>query len=147
MTGWHILLGGVALLAVAAALYGLDRLGLWLEDRGWLYYRRKKPASSPLGMWVGMQQLLEPGVKHVREVGPAAREEYRQARKQRLASGLLACLEADPVRPEQVRLYLAAAQEAGWDYEPFYAEAVRQHLAARPERAAGVPPLDDVRPD
>jgi hypothetical protein len=147
MTAWHILFGGLALLLVAAALYSLDRLGLWLEERGWLYYRRKKPSSSPHSMWVAMQQFLEPGVKHVREVGQEPKEEDREAGRQRLASGLLACLEADPVKPEQVRLYLAAARNAGWDYELLYAEAVRRHLSARPERAARMPPPEDVMPD
>ena len=143
---WHCLIGLLALLAVAAALFGLDRLGRWLEDRGWLYYRRKRPSSSPLSMWVAMQQFVEPGVKHVCEVGQEPKDEERQDRKQRLTSGLLACLEADPVNAEQVRLYLAAARNAGWDCEPFYAEAVRHHLAARPERAALMPRPEDVMP-
>ena len=147
MSGWHLLLGGVILLMIAAALHGLDRLGLWLEDRGWLYYRRRRPSSSPLSMWVAMQQYMEPGVKHVREVGQESKEEDHEASKQRLVSGLLACLEADPVNPEQIRLYLAAIQEAGWDHEQFYADAVRVHLSARPERAAQVPRLEDVMPD
>jgi hypothetical protein len=98
-------------------------------------------------MWVAMQQFMEPGVKHVREVGQESKGEDREAGKQRLVSGLLACLEADAINPEQVRLYLAAAQKAGWDCEQFYAEAVRHHLSARPERAAQMPPLEGVRPD
>jgi len=147
MSGWHLLLGGVALVGIAAALYGLNRLGLWLEDRGWLYYRRRRPSSSPLSMWVAMQQYMEPGVKHVREAGQESKEEDHQASKERLVSGLLACLEADPVNPEHVRLYLAAAQEASWDCEQLYADAVRVHLAARPERSAQMPTLEDVMPD
>ena len=39
---------------LVAALYGLDRLALWLEDRGWLYYRRKKPECSPASCLVAM---------------------------------------------------------------------------------------------
>ena len=146
MTGWHLLLGGLALTGVAAAVYLLDRLGLWLEYRGWLYYRRKKPGSSPLSMWVAMQQFMEPGFKHVREVGQDHRQDEGES-GQRLLSGLLACLEATPVNAEQVRLYLAAAQKAGWDCEQFYAEAVRAHLSARPERAPHMPSLEDVMPD
>ena len=93
MTGWHLLLGGLALTGVAAAVYLLDRLGLWLEDRGWLYYRRKRPSSSPLSMWVAMQQFMEPGFQHVREVGQEPKEDEGVS-GQRLLSGLLACLEA-----------------------------------------------------
>ena len=146
MTWSHLLLGGLALTGVAAAVYLLDRLGLWLEDRGWLYYRRKKPGSSPLSMWVAMQQFMEPGFQHVREVGQERKDE-EEASPQRLLSGLLACLEATPVNLEQVRVYLASARNAGWDCERFYAEAVRAHLKGRPERAAHMPPFEDVRPD
>jgi hypothetical protein len=146
MTGWHLLLGGLVLAGIAAAVYLLHRLALWLEDRGWLYYRRKKPSSSPLSMWVAMQKFMEPGFKHVREVGQELKEDEGVS-GQRLLSGLLALLEATPVNPEQVRLYLASARNAGWDCERFYAEAVRAHLKGRPERAAHMPPFEDVRPD
>jgi hypothetical protein len=144
MTGWHVLLGGFAILGIALALYGLDRLGLWLEDRGWLYYRRKKPTSSPASMWVALQQVIEPGMKHVREVGQERKE--RDERKQRIWTGLLACLDADQINPEEVRMYLTAAQQVGWDYKEFYAEAVRALTSLRPERAALIPQLEDVAP-
>jgi hypothetical protein len=39
-------------IGLVAAFVSLDRLCLWLEDRGWLYYRRKKPTSSPMSAWV-----------------------------------------------------------------------------------------------
>ena len=38
MTDWLPSLAWLAL--AAAALYGLHRLGQWLDDRGWLYYRK-----------------------------------------------------------------------------------------------------------
>jgi len=53
---------------VAAALYGLHRLALWLEARGLLYYRNKKSESGAAGSFVALQQFLEPQVKHVRHV-------------------------------------------------------------------------------
>jgi hypothetical protein len=87
----------------------------WLEDRGYLYYRRKKPEGSPAAMWVGLQQFIEPGVRH-----------------------------ETAVKAEQVRLYLAAAQQAGLDWTEMYAEAVRRHLSAHPERATVMPPREDV---
>ena len=87
MTWSHLLLGGSILAGVAVAVGLLDRLGLWL------YYRRKKPSSSPLGMWVAMQQFMEPGFKHVREVGQEPKDDEGVS-GQRLLSGLLACLEA-----------------------------------------------------
>ena len=146
MTWLHLLLGGLALAGVTAAVYLLDRLGLWLEDRGWLYYRRKRPSSSPLSMFVAMQRFMEPGFQHVRE-GNQEKGEDEGASRERLWSGLMACLEATPVNPEQVRLYLASARNAGWDCERFYAEAVQTYLKDRPERAAHMPPFEGVKPD
>jgi len=36
------------LIAAAIALFVLDRLALWMDDRGWLYYRKRRP--DPSGM-------------------------------------------------------------------------------------------------
>ena len=38
----HILLIVAVIVAVIAALFALDRLALWAESRGWIYYRRKR---------------------------------------------------------------------------------------------------------
>jgi hypothetical protein len=66
--------------ATAAAailiLLGLDRVGLWMEDRGWLYYRRVKPSSTNLGSaFLELQSLLEPSKKHVLESRLEERDE------------------------------------------------------------------------
>jgi hypothetical protein len=58
-------------LAIAAglgAIYGLHRLALWLEDRGHLYYLRKKPGGGALGSFVALQKIIEPGTQHVEQV-------------------------------------------------------------------------------
>jgi hypothetical protein len=81
----------IAVLAgIAGGAYALDRLGLWLEARGWLYYRTKR-GSVPLGRAVlETQALLDPSKRHVLE---AARTEPEAG-----ASG-------DPPSPEKgVRL-------------------------------------------
>ena len=31
---------------IAAAIFALDRLGRWLEDRGWIYYRKKSGSGG-----------------------------------------------------------------------------------------------------
>jgi hypothetical protein len=67
-------------------------LALWLEDHGRSYYRNKKPDSSPADLWVGLQQLVEPGVRHVREVGHGQVQEHGAGRKERL----LTCLTNGP---------------------------------------------------
>jgi hypothetical protein len=59
----------VVLLVVLAGvvLYGLHRLAIWAEDRGWLYYRKRG------GTWRGaaaaqeLQALLHPSSRHVVE--------------------------------------------------------------------------------
>jgi hypothetical protein len=142
MTSW--LIGALAVLGTAAALFGLDRLCLWLEARGLLYYRRTKRQSGIASMCVGLQEFVEPGVKHVREAREHVREEDQEARKQRLMDGLLACLEADVTQVNQVVLYLEAARTAGLDWRSLYEEAVRVYLARHPDRAEGIPRLEDL---
>jgi hypothetical protein len=136
---WFIV--GLGAIGLVAACWLLDRLGLWLEDRGWLYYRRKKPSSSPLSSLVALQQLIEPGVQHVVGVGRQRRaEDDNGEAPHRLLACLRDSLNATPVNPEAVRLYLTQAQREGLDWQELYAEAVRglpEHL---------VPPLTDVAP-
>jgi hypothetical protein len=120
---------------------------LWLEDRGWLYYRKKKPSSSPAGCWVGLQQFIEPGVKHVTQIKqekPGKGE--REAVRERLFTLLLAILDTNPVPTEQVRLYLTTAQNAGLDWRGLYEEVVRVTRLLRPEHAPLIPPPEEVAP-
>jgi hypothetical protein len=66
-------MGGVALstlilVGVPVVAYGLHRFFFLLEKRGWLYYRDKKPSSSPASCFVALQQFLEPPTCHVHQV-------------------------------------------------------------------------------
>ena len=64
-----ILVAGVVLI-----LFALHRVAVWMESRGWLYYRRVKPRSSNLGnAFLELQSMLEPGKRHVIEL---RREEH-----------------------------------------------------------------------
>jgi hypothetical protein len=55
-------------IAGVAALYTLHRLGLWMEDRGWIYYRKKHGSSGTLGSaLLEIEELLEPTKRHVIE--------------------------------------------------------------------------------
>lgn len=59
----------LAISAVLAFLYGLHHLALWAEDRGWIYYKRRKPSSSVLGnAFLEVQALIEPEKKNLVEV-------------------------------------------------------------------------------
>lgn len=60
-----VLLG---VLVVSAALLVLDRLGLWLESRGWIYYRKIPPKGGGIAAGLrAFQGLIEPEVRHVQE--------------------------------------------------------------------------------
>ena len=54
--------------AVTLGLFVLDRLALWMEPGGWIYWRKVKPKGG--GMSAGltaMHSLVEPEVRHVIE--------------------------------------------------------------------------------
>ena len=147
MSVWHWIICGVVVLAIPAALFGLDRLCLWLEERGWLYYRKRKPTSSAASAWVAMQQFIEPGVKHVVQVKQEQRNERdAEGNKDRLLATLLAILDSIPINSEQIRYCLAAAKRAGLDWKGLYEEAVRVQLSVRPAQAALIPSAEQVEP-
>ena len=55
-------------LAALVLLYGLHRVALWAERRGWIYYRRRRGTSAALGnALLNVQSLVEPSRKHVLE--------------------------------------------------------------------------------
>ena len=67
--------------AVAAALWLLDRLLLRAEERGWIYYRKKKPSGGTFSSGVGsaMRELdrlvARPSAEHTIEAEPHVVEE------------------------------------------------------------------------
>jgi len=57
------------LILIAGLIFMLDRLLLYMERRGWIYYRKKKPSSSALSSaCLEIQQMLEPSKKHVVQI-------------------------------------------------------------------------------
>jgi hypothetical protein len=68
MSFWNVVLCGLIVVSGLATLYGLHRLGLWLEGRGWLFYKHKKPTSGAASCFVALQQVLEPPIQHVLHV-------------------------------------------------------------------------------
>ena len=64
----HVWLWGLTVPVGLAALYGLHRLALWLEGRGWLYYKHKRPSSSPASCFMPWQEAMEPTVRHVIQI-------------------------------------------------------------------------------
>ena len=59
------------ILLVAAILplgYLFDRLLLWMEDRGWIFYRMSRPDSKNVGPAVlEIEALFQPSKRHVLE--------------------------------------------------------------------------------
>lgn len=55
-------------IAIILGLYGLHRLGLWMEERGWIYYRRKHGSSGTLAdALLEVQAIMEPSKRYVLE--------------------------------------------------------------------------------
>ena len=66
----------VWILLGAAGLYGFDRLALWMERRGWIYWRKKHGSSGTLGAaLLEVQAIFEPSKRHVLEVRRDERSE------------------------------------------------------------------------
>jgi hypothetical protein len=55
-------------LAVLGGLYGLHRIAVWAERRGWIYYLTKHGSSGALGnALLEAQAIIEPSTRHVLE--------------------------------------------------------------------------------
>lgn len=54
--------------AIAIALFALDRLFLWIERRGWIYWRKIKPKGGGIAAGLSaFHELVEPQVREIRE--------------------------------------------------------------------------------
>lgn len=63
----------VGIIAVLLLVFAIDRLGLFAERRGWVYWRdRNRPAGTSAGVFGEMQSFLSPAYRHVVE------EQHRQ---------------------------------------------------------------------
>ena len=63
----HLLFSALILLAIAVTLYGVHRLGLYLERRDLIYYWYKK--SSGGSAYNPLHEMVHPQARHVIEVG------------------------------------------------------------------------------
>jgi hypothetical protein len=57
----------VIVVLTAAGLYGLHRLALWMEGRGWIYYKTSGSSTARTNAFLSFQSILEPGKQHVLE--------------------------------------------------------------------------------
>jgi hypothetical protein len=96
-----------------------------------------------LGNLVHVQQLIEPGVKHVIEVGRERRvEEDIGADRDRLLACIRAALGDAHVNPEVIRPYLAQARRIGLDWRELYLAAARGLPQAQCPPPEAVAPID-----
>ena len=66
------------ILAVAAGLFGLDRILLWAEARGWIYWRKVKPKHSGSGdAFLSLGQAITPSASYISEAKQATKSEER----------------------------------------------------------------------
>ncbi len=66
----------VWVIGALGALWTLHRLALWMESRGWIYYRNARGSSGALGSaFLEVQAMFEPGTRHVIEMKRAERSE------------------------------------------------------------------------
>jgi hypothetical protein len=63
--------------AVLGALYILDRLLLWMESKGWVYWRRAKgrPGGAMTGVFLSIQEMVQPGALEAAEHRAAKKQE------------------------------------------------------------------------
>ena len=55
-------------IGVSSALYAVHRAALWMERRGWIYYRDTRASSSNASnAFMQVQALFEPRAEHVVE--------------------------------------------------------------------------------
>ena len=63
---------------VIAALLALHNFALWLERRGWLYYKYKKGSgTASSNVFMEMQSFVDPAAEHLRKT----RHEIKQERR------------------------------------------------------------------
>jgi hypothetical protein len=78
---WWLLWVGLA----AVGLYGLHRLALWAEARGWIYYRTNRMPPGPAGLaMMEAASIVHPSVEHVVE---EVRSEQAQAEQDESGKG------------------------------------------------------------
>ncbi len=55
-------------LFIALALFLLDRLFLWFETKGWIYYRYKKSSIGTGNALQGLNAVFTPSAKYIIQV-------------------------------------------------------------------------------
>ena len=63
-------------LGIAAALFVIDRVLRWAEDRDWIYYRKRKPTITSLATALFQAQaIIQPEKQHIVEAKREIKED------------------------------------------------------------------------
>jgi hypothetical protein len=68
MNTWTVILSTILVISGPLVLYGFHRLGLWMEEQGYIYYLHKKPRGSAAGSFVALQRMIEPRAEYVIQI-------------------------------------------------------------------------------
>jgi hypothetical protein len=64
------------IVAIALGLFGLHRLALWMESRGWIYYLKTRASGGALASAIlELQQIAQPGTRYILEMKHESRAE------------------------------------------------------------------------
>lgn len=134
----------LALALVVVALGLLDRLGLWMEARGWIYWRKRRTQGSALGStFLELQKIFESGkAEHIL----AAKHDTARESPDPIAGHLA----ADHAEIDALFREARAALDRGLRAEAHRAlDRVWMRLAVhiRAEHRALFPAVAEVRPD
>lgn len=67
------------IVGVGLALFAIDRLALWAEAKGWIYWRKKRPSTSALSsVLMEMNTIANPSAEYVTVVKDGKKFEERQ---------------------------------------------------------------------
>lgn len=65
----------ITIFLISIVFFIFDRLFLWIESRGWIYYRRRKPSPGGVGnALMELQKQLQPQARH--EIQIQKKEEF-----------------------------------------------------------------------
>jgi hypothetical protein len=54
-------------IVIGFGLFLFDRWFLWMEEKGWIYWRKKGGSSSPGNALIAMDAIFQPGKRYVLE--------------------------------------------------------------------------------
>ena len=82
-------------ICVGVAVFLFDRLGLWMEGQGWIYWRRSSGRSTRLGSaFLELHSMLEPSKRHVIEIRKEQKRDQAESEDPEISGandGTLSC--------------------------------------------------------